>query len=217
MQEKLALYPLLSLETSQELCSVALLLNEKDYFETNINKKQIHSEMLLPMVDSLLNLAGIKLNSIKCVAVSAGPGSFTGLRMGMSCAKGLAFPLGIPIASVPTFDAFAFKIAGILQENSIFAIANRVNREELYYQKFIAGNNSFTACAPLELIQSDALSSQASGCSKIFGNYSDNELCSPSALDVGRCALIEGAEVLFPDFDSMEPLYVKKFIAKVKK
>ncbi|MCK5458218.1 MAG: tRNA (adenosine(37)-N6)-threonylcarbamoyltransferase complex dimerization subunit type 1 TsaB, partial [Melioribacteraceae bacterium] len=102
---------ILSIETSGELCSVALYFSEQKYDERNILMKHIHSEKLVPMIEELLNSNSVKTNELDWIAVSNGPGSFTGLRIGMTTAKGLAFASNLPILPVPTFDALSLQIS----------------------------------------------------------------------------------------------------------
>ncbi len=90
----------------------------------------------LNLIENVMNSAEIKINDIGAIAVSAGPGSFTGLRIGMSAAKGLAFGASIPIIPVPTFEALSFQICSYLPDNEEFIIANKVNVEEVYFAKF---------------------------------------------------------------------------------
>ena len=72
-----------------------------------------HSQTLMPMLETMKELAGIDLKEIDYVAVASGPGSFTGLRIGASAAKGLAFALEKPVVPVPTLDAMAYQMAGV--------------------------------------------------------------------------------------------------------
>lgn len=71
----------------------------------------LYSQRLLPLVDWLLGRAGIELRALRGMAVSLGPGSFTGLRVGLSTAKGLAYALGIPLVGIPTLEALALRAA----------------------------------------------------------------------------------------------------------
>jgi len=72
--------------------------------------RKTHSETIMPMVNQLFEVSGVKLNSIDRIACTCGPGSFTGLRIGASIAKGLAFATSKPLIAVPTLDAMAYNI-----------------------------------------------------------------------------------------------------------
>lgn len=78
-----------------------------------INTKQTHSQTLLPMAENMLKCAEVDVKSLDCIAVTAGPGSFTGIRIGVSAVKGLAFSLGIPCVGVSTLHALAYNLLGI--------------------------------------------------------------------------------------------------------
>jgi tRNA threonylcarbamoyladenosine biosynthesis protein TsaB len=75
-----------------------------------VNYKKTHSQTLLPMVDEIVSMTELDLDSIDAIAVAAGPGSFTGLRIGAATAKGLGLALNKPIVPVPTVDALAFNL-----------------------------------------------------------------------------------------------------------
>ena len=98
---------ILAVETSTLAGGAALLDGERVVGEYTLNIRATHSERLMAAVDHLLQLSGWELETLEGLAVAIGPGSFTGLRIGVSAVKGLAMALGIPIAPVPTLDALA--------------------------------------------------------------------------------------------------------------
>jgi len=98
---------ILALETSTLTGGVALLDGDCLVAEYTLSVRATHSERLMAAVDRLLNDSGCGVETLEGVAVSIGPGSFTGLRIGVSTAKGLGMALGIPLVGVPTLDALA--------------------------------------------------------------------------------------------------------------
>lgn len=98
---------ILALDSSAAPASVALLEDGKILSEFYINTKQTHSQTLMPMVESVLKLTNKTLDDVTCMAVSAGPGSFTGVRIGVSCVKGLSMTRNISCAGVSTLRAMA--------------------------------------------------------------------------------------------------------------
>lgn len=80
--------------------------------EYTANFKKTHSQTLLPMIDQMVSLLGIELSTVDAIAVSGGPGSFTGLRIGSATAKGLGLALDKPLIHVPTLDAMAYNLYG---------------------------------------------------------------------------------------------------------
>ena len=210
--------PLLAIETSEKLCGVSLLLNEIEYYSTKIFLPHSHSEKLFELIEILRDSSSIKLNEIKSVAVSSGPGSFTGLRIGMAAAKGIAAGLNIPIIPVPTFEALAYQLSKILPEEQKFIIANKANRDEAYVAKFHVKNNNYIFEEKLKILPISELKFNES--ELMFGNISTNpkQLISPEPEFVGFWAIEFGKNKLVRDFDFLEPNYIKDFIVKeVKK
>lgn len=78
-----------------------------------INTKQTHSQTLLPLVENMMRCAEVEMNNLECIAVTAGPGSFTGIRIGVAAVKGLAFALNIPCVAVSTLYAIACNLIGM--------------------------------------------------------------------------------------------------------
>jgi tRNA threonylcarbamoyladenosine biosynthesis protein TsaB len=97
----------LAVETSTLSGGAALLDDERVVGEYTLDVRITHSERLMAAIDQLLNDAGWTARDIEGLAVTVGPGSFTGLRVGLSTVKGLALALAIPVAAVPTLDAMA--------------------------------------------------------------------------------------------------------------
>ena len=84
---------ILALDSSGLVASVALLENDNLVAEFTVNNKKTHSQTLLPMLDEVVNAAGIELDAVDAIAIAAGPGSFTGLRIGAATVKGLSLAL----------------------------------------------------------------------------------------------------------------------------
>ena len=93
---------ILAFDTSGLVASVALLEDERLIAEYTIQDKKTHSQTLLPMLDEIRKNIELDMNTIDAIAVSAGPGSFTGLRIGSATAKGLGLALDKPLIAVPT-------------------------------------------------------------------------------------------------------------------
>jgi len=101
----------LAIDTSTDSASLALVQEGKVLAEATWRCGQNHSVELLPRLSQLLNEAKVELQSISCIIVAKGPGSFNGLRVGISTAKGLAFSLGIPIIGVSSLELEAYQHA----------------------------------------------------------------------------------------------------------
>ena len=98
---------ILALETATVVSSVAVATEERVLSELTVETRLTHSETLVPHIEEALRLADTERGTLSAVAVSLGPGSFTGLRIGLATAKGLAYGLGIPLIGVPTLEALA--------------------------------------------------------------------------------------------------------------
>lgn len=107
---------ILALDSSGLVASVAVVehdgTNGNLLAEYTVNYKKTHSQTLLPMLDEIGRMIELDLNSIDAIAVAAGPGSFTGLRIGSATAKGLGLALDKPLVHVPTVDALAYNLYG---------------------------------------------------------------------------------------------------------
>ena len=103
---------IIALDSSGLVASVALLEDTGLVGEYNIQYKKTHSQTLLPMLDAIVKMTELDLKTIDAIAVAAGPGSFTGLRIGSATAKGLGLALGKPLIHIPTVDALAYNLAG---------------------------------------------------------------------------------------------------------
>ena len=103
---------ILAVDTSATAASVAVAEENKLIGEFSINTALTHSQTLMPMVDELLKNTGVSVNDIDAVAVNAGPGSFTGVRIGVAAVKGIAFPKNLPCVSVSTLESMAYNMLG---------------------------------------------------------------------------------------------------------
>jgi tRNA threonylcarbamoyl adenosine modification protein YeaZ len=100
----------LSVDSSSNSATVALVSNNSVVSEINITDKKQHSEVLMTMIDSVLKLSGLTINQVDGYVVSKGPGSFTGLRIGMSTIKGLSLGSNKPNISVSNLDGLAYNV-----------------------------------------------------------------------------------------------------------
>lgn len=101
---------ILAIDTSAQVASVCVLNETTILSEYNVNAKLTHSQTMMPMVQSVLDCAKMELSQIDAFAVSAGPGSFTGIRIGVSAVKGLAMACGKPCVPVSTLEGLAYNL-----------------------------------------------------------------------------------------------------------
>lgn len=104
---------ILGLDSSGIVASVAIVEDDVLIAEYTVNYKKTHSQTLLPMLDEIAKMTELDLNSIDAIAVAAGPGSFTGLRIGSATAKGLGLALKKPLIAIPTVEGLAYNLYDI--------------------------------------------------------------------------------------------------------
>ena len=101
---------ILAIDSSSMVATVAVTTDGILNAEYTINHKKTHSQTLLPMIDEVCKMLELDMESVDAVAISGGPGSYTGLRIGSATAKGFGLALNIPIIHVPTIDALAYNM-----------------------------------------------------------------------------------------------------------
>ncbi len=101
---------ILAIETSSNVASVAVSDDDRLLCELTLNNKLTHSQTILPMIDDVLNKSEIEISDIDLIAVSNGPGSFTGLRIGVTTAKGLAHAANKPAVGISVLEAMAYNL-----------------------------------------------------------------------------------------------------------
>lgn len=124
---------ILAVDTSAKSASAALVEDGVIKGEFFINTMLTHSETLMPMIDSLLGSVRIKKEEIDCFAVNSGPGSFTGLRIGIAAVKGMAFALNKPCAAVSTLESMAYNLTG---DNTVICAVMDARCSQVYNALF---------------------------------------------------------------------------------
>lgn len=103
---------ILALDSSGLVATVAIIEEEQTIAEYTVNYKKTHSQTLLPMLDEIVRMTEFDLSTVDAIAISGGPGSFTGLRIGAATAKGLGLALNKPLIHIPTVDGMAYRMYG---------------------------------------------------------------------------------------------------------
>lgn len=119
----------LAIDSSGLTATAAVVEDERTLAEYTVDYKKTHSQTLLPMIDTIVNMIELDLSTIDAIAVAGGPGSFTGLRIGSATAKGLGLALGKPLVHIPTVDGLAYQVYGC--ENIICPIMD-ARRNQVY-------------------------------------------------------------------------------------
>ena len=130
---------IIAIDSSGLVATVALATEETVIAEYTVNYKKTHSQTLLPMLDEIPKMTELDLSEVDAIAIAAGPGSFTGLRIGSATAKGLGLALDKPLIEVPTIDAMAMNFWG---SSDVICPIMDARRSQVYtgIYEFDAGN-----------------------------------------------------------------------------
>lgn len=146
---------LLALETATDVCSVALLDAGTPVAMLTVARRRAHAEQVVPMIQEALRLAETDRRDVETVAVSAGPGSYTGLRIGVSTAKGLAAAVGAALVAVPTLEALAEQVRPVAGPDDLICPVLASRRGEVYLAAYLLGEAALEATRPATAIAVD--------------------------------------------------------------
>ena len=217
---------ILSIDTSTKVCSVALHQEGNLLAISELYTEKSHSGMLTTLCENVVKYAGFSLNAVDAFAVAKGPGSYTGLRIGVSTAKGFCFALDKPLISVNTLEAMAFQVKDFYDENHLLCPMIDARRMEVYCQVL---DNQMNIISETEAKVIDELSfSELLDKKKVvfFGDgatkcqaeithknavFLHTEI-HPSAKTVGLLATKSFEKSLFENVVTFEPFYLKDFV-----
>jgi tRNA threonylcarbamoyladenosine biosynthesis protein TsaB len=220
---------ILSIETAAGCGSVALTRGGVDdgrlIAEAAVHAETSHSRQLLGSVEWVMKAVGISWNDLDAIAVSIGPGSFTGLRIGLAAAKGMVFATGKPLIAVPTLDAIALSCP--LIDSPLWCVMD-ARKQEVYAACYGADGQQTSPAeavrpellaekiAPPAVIAGPGLAEYQHIFSRIAGlRFIPSALSSPSAAKIGFLAADKLARGETSDPASAAPLYVRASEAEV--
>ena len=157
---------LLAFESTAKVASVSLFDDDKPLATSTLNTGLTHSEALLPMAEDLLRQAKLSFSDIALYAVTTGPGSFTGVRIGVATVKGLAFGKNLPCVSVSTLEALAENLRGL---SGIFVPVMDARRSQVYTALFSSDGETITRITPDEALSLSELAER-------LGAYTDTPI-----------------------------------------
>ncbi len=223
---------LISLETSSVVCSVALHKSGKLVGKSELHLDKSHSSHITILLNELVKYAGITLKDIAAVAISGGPGSYTGLRIGTSTAKGLCFGLDIPLIEVSTLEALAHQQIQYTPNPAGFNFCPMIDarRMEVYCGVYDQNLRPVLPVSPVVLTAdsfSELLATQpvlffGSGAAKFQPLVAGNKNAvfvsqgTPDAGAVGELAWKKFEQQQFEDVAYYEPFYLKEFYTTAK-
>jgi tRNA threonylcarbamoyladenosine biosynthesis protein TsaB len=218
---------ILSLETSTTVCSVALHENDLLLAVAEVHLEHSHASKLAQLIETVVKFSGLALPDISAVAVSSGPGSYTGLRIGTSTAKGICFALNAPLIAIDTLAILTEQMSRVNIGRSLLCPMIDARRMEVYCSVSDA-DGSVVQRVEARIIDEKSFEGLLSEHRMIFfGNGAEKcrsvithtnaafvDGVTPSAVQLGSMAFrkFQGSE--FEDLYHFEPFYLKEFKAK---
>jgi tRNA threonylcarbamoyladenosine biosynthesis protein TsaB len=216
---------ILQLETATTSCSVALALNGEVLSLKQLNERNAHASHLTQLIEAVLAEAGKTMQDLQAVAVSMGPGSYTGLRIGVSTAKGLCYALDIPLIAVNTLEAMAQRLAEP-PSNSLYCPMIDARRMEVYCAIYDSSGKEVLPVGA-RIIDAASFSDYLSSSKVVF--FGDGAMkCQDvliqakkavfvadfvnSAQDLTALAWRKYVDKAFEDVAYFEPFYLKDFL-----
>lgn len=234
---------LILIETSTELCSTAMASDGKIVSYRESDTPRSHASMTAVFADEMLKETGLNVRDCSAVCVSMGPGSYTGLRVGVSTAKGLCFGAGIPLLAIGTLDTLVWQAIGsghadesaagqssLLPEGCRYIVPMiDARRMEVYTANFSPDGKQLTG-TEARIIDADSFRQQlAEGPVLFIGDAAEKcrtaithpnahfIQCCPKASSMLIPAMMEYKEKRFKDVAYFEPFYLKNFVATVSR
>ena len=223
---------ILLIETSTSLCSVALAEEGRITASRESGEPRAHAALTAPFVQQVLAERGLRAADLDAVCVSAGPGSYTGLRVGVSTAKGVCFAAGVPLLSVGTLDVLVAQATadGLLPADCRYVIPMiDARRMEVYTAVFTPDGRRLTEVEPRVIDAESFRQERAEGPVLFIGDGAGKcgeALAGPDAHFVQACpraaamlapAMQEFKAGNFRDVAYFEPFYLKDFVATVSR
>lgn len=224
---------ILSIDTSSKICSVSVLEDTDVILEKHTNDGTTHSQKLMPMVDEILKETKLSLKDFDLFVCSIGPGSFTGVRIGVSTVKAFCDVTNIPVASVSSLEGLAYNSldSNVDADTNIICTLIDAKNDNVYFGLFKRENNTFTQledlCAkninevfemlkkysssPILFIGDGAIYHKYS----ILENFSkavfvEKELNDQTSINIGKAGFEKYKQGLVGDSNSISPLYLRK-------
>lgn len=220
----------LAIETATTVCGIALIRDGMEPVERVLDIPNVHSERLVPMISELLTETGIPVNELDCLAVSIGPGSFTGLRIGLSVAKGISFASDIPIVPVPTLEALAYNVVRAGYTGTEILSLLDAHRGDAYWAAYrLTPERRLMEINRISIARYESVAEWAHNRKSIalVGNmqpcvalrpelqrrwHSDSSRCSP--VSVGQLGILSFQSGEKADRSLLEPQYLRDFVPR---
>jgi tRNA threonylcarbamoyladenosine biosynthesis protein TsaB len=222
---------ILSIETAAPICSVALHQDGKLKGMSEVAVENSHSEVLTVLIDNLLKNSFVQKSQLDAIAISEGPGSYTGLRIGLSTAKGLCYALEIPLIAVSTLKAMAqqVQVHHLKNEEILYCPMLDARRMEVYHAIYDGELNEVQEISPL-IFEDSVMNAYTDKKLLYFGNGAAKGVeflndpkhhfitgVETSAMGMGELAFEKFQSQAFEDVAYFEPFYLKDVNITVSK
>jgi len=222
---------ILAIDTSSSICSVSILEDNNVIIEKHNNDEKTHSQKLMPLIDELFSESNLSLDNIDLLACSQGPGSFTGIRIGISTVKAFADVKNIPIIGVTSLESLAYNI----NSNGLIATLIDAKHDNIYFALYELENNKYkTVIEPVSdtisnvittlknytdtitfvgdgsEVHKDLISNEISNC-----EFATTEQNLQTSISVGKSAYDKFVASDYQPSYSLSPIYLKKSQAEI--
>lgn len=169
---------ILSIDTASNICGVSILEDNKLICNLDTDTGRTHSENLMPMIEQALKKTNLSLKNINLITCDIGPGSFTGIRIGVATTKAFNDSLNIPCVGISSLEALAYNLKDNIKQNEIICSIIDCKNDNCYFALYEKKNNILE-----NLLEPQAESVEA--CLSILKNYCEDTLENPSIYFVG--------------------------------
>lgn len=217
---------ILAIDTSSKICSVSILENTDVILELHTDDEKTHSQNLMPLIQKLFEQTKLSLDNINLLACSQGPGSFTGIRIGIATIKAFADSKNIPVIGVTSLESLAYNIT----ENGLIISLIDAKNENVYYSMFCFDGTKYTQIGEYKadtitniieslMIYDDKLIFVGDA-SVVYKKEIESKIKDPifasdsqnvqTSISIGKSAYNKYTEGIFGDSNSLLPIYLKK-------
>lgn len=217
---------ILAIDTSSKICSVAILEDNNVLLEKHTNDEKTHSQNLMPLIDDLFKQSNLSLDDINLLACCQGPGSFTGIRIGIATTKAFADAKGIPVVGITSLESLAYNIT----QNGLIVSLLDAKNDNVYYSMHSFDGKAYKQIGDLKSdniqnildtlsIYDDSLIFVGDG-SVVHSDKIKNQIKNPifasneqnlqTSISIGKSAYNKFKKGIYGDSNALLPIYLKK-------
>ena len=203
---------ILAIETSSSICGAAVIHNKEVLSIEEKDVRRKHAELLPGLTKASLNNIDITLDDIDAIAISIGPGSFTGLRIGLGFSKGIAYAKNLPIIPVPSMLSLAYSLREYEpKQGFLHSHANKVFFQTFRWENNIPFPNKEPSVGEIDDYFQVLSHGFYYNCEDLLPNLKQLRLAKPSSSNIGQLALIHFEDLVVNEPYSLVPSYIAPF------